>query len=577
MALRFGGQAYPAGGLRFGAQDYQPLDAAVGSGVTASASAPAGAATGAARTGIITIWNPVYRTISAPAGSATSAVAIGTGVTATASAPAGIAYLPTVATGPGVTVTVSAPDGVSGLRFGGQVHPFGGLRFGRAQFQPLIPYIGGIGAGAIATVSTPAGGAIGYNRVVFQPPFDLGVGSLLASFRFDSTTGGPKAGDSFQWPNGIGVTIYPDGHGTSLSNSLIFTGIYNDGTGDFPIQVILDDSAQAFGDAAAATTLAPIGTARGPSTGAGTGATATTSAPTGAARAGVVATAPIAIAMASAPTGSVSGFRPAVGAGATATVTAPLGNAQTQVITPASGAGSTATTAAPAGSNVVPANVSGAGAVVLAFPPNGFPRVSAAAAGSGSTATAAAPDATAHAATAGLATGAGVIAQASAPDATGTGAALAQDLRPLAPVIPFPPDGGATGNRGRRFRGPRIDVTEVFTDPDFASYDLVAERCLAQVVSARGQPENTIRLIEFIGVVTNDKGSKLQRRRDGTRVTDSICIHSKFLLTTGEGLAQDADVVRWQGNRWTVTQVTDWGHFGAGWHKATCELIPLAG
>lgn len=121
----------------------------------------------------------------------------------------------------------------------------------------------------------------------------------------------------------------------------------------------------------------------------------------------------------------------------------------------------------------------------------------------------------------------------------------------------------------------RIDVTEILTDPDFADTGLICERS-TQVVGADGIAVNTKKLIRFIGVVTSDQGDVLERMPGVERITGSITVHSRFLLKDGTP-GQTADVLQWQGRRYTISNVNDYSHFGRGFMVATCDLIPLAG
>ncbi|GAA5786136.1 hypothetical protein [Chitiniphilus shinanonensis] len=120
-----------------------------------------------------------------------------------------------------------------------------------------------------------------------------------------------------------------------------------------------------------------------------------------------------------------------------------------------------------------------------------------------------------------------------------------------------------------------LDVTEILFDPDFMDTGLVCKRG-AQVIGDDGMAVNAISNTPFAGVVTSDRGDLLERIATGERVKGSITIHTVFPLSDGAA-GQTADIVSWRGRDYTVTNVNDYQHFGAGFVCATCELIPLAG
>lgn len=120
-----------------------------------------------------------------------------------------------------------------------------------------------------------------------------------------------------------------------------------------------------------------------------------------------------------------------------------------------------------------------------------------------------------------------------------------------------------------------LDVTDIVQDPDFMDLGLVCER-QAQTVDDYGIASVSARLIKFSGVVTNDSGDILTRIDAGERIRGSITIHSKFILNDGKS-GYTADIVQWQGRRYTVSNVHDYSHFGRGFAAASCDLIPFSG
>lgn len=120
-----------------------------------------------------------------------------------------------------------------------------------------------------------------------------------------------------------------------------------------------------------------------------------------------------------------------------------------------------------------------------------------------------------------------------------------------------------------------LDVTEVLLDPDFIDMGIVCERNV-QTVGSNGRAVNTPTEIIFCGVVTSDSGDILERIQAAERIKGSITIHTKFSLNDGS-VGFSADIVRWQGRRYTVSNVNDYSHFGPGFVCASCDLIPLSG
>lgn len=120
-----------------------------------------------------------------------------------------------------------------------------------------------------------------------------------------------------------------------------------------------------------------------------------------------------------------------------------------------------------------------------------------------------------------------------------------------------------------------LDVSDILTDPDFMNTGLVCERN-AQDVGEDGLAANVTRRMKFSGVVTSDTGDILTRMASGEYTVGSITIHTKFRLIDGSA-GFTADIVQWQGRRYTVSNVNDYSHFGKGFVCAGCDLIPLAG
>jgi hypothetical protein len=121
---------------------------------------------------------------------------------------------------------------------------------------------------------------------------------------------------------------------------------------------------------------------------------------------------------------------------------------------------------------------------------------------------------------------------------------------------------------------PFLDVSDVLLDPDFFD-SLVCTRNV-QTIGDDGMATNTSTDTPFIGVVTSDSGDILTRMETGSRVKGSILVCTKFrLVESAPGI--DADIVTWDGSRYTVTTVNNYSRYCAGFVEAYCDLIPVQG
>lgn len=120
-----------------------------------------------------------------------------------------------------------------------------------------------------------------------------------------------------------------------------------------------------------------------------------------------------------------------------------------------------------------------------------------------------------------------------------------------------------------------LDISEVLTDPDFMDNGLVCERS-KEIVNDDGMVELTTETFTFSAVVTTNEGTRLEREMDLERISGSITVHSIFKLIDGSG-DLTADIITWKGKRYTVTKIDDYGHFGRGFTKAICNIIPVSG
>jgi len=122
---------------------------------------------------------------------------------------------------------------------------------------------------------------------------------------------------------------------------------------------------------------------------------------------------------------------------------------------------------------------------------------------------------------------------------------------------------------------PLLDVSDVLLDPDFCDRTLVCERN-AITTDNNGRGVVSTQTLPFSGVVTSDKGELLQRGAVGEHATDNITVITRFRLLDAK-LATTADIVQWNGLRYTVTKVNSYSTYGIGFVEAGCEMIPLAG
>jgi hypothetical protein len=122
---------------------------------------------------------------------------------------------------------------------------------------------------------------------------------------------------------------------------------------------------------------------------------------------------------------------------------------------------------------------------------------------------------------------------------------------------------------------PRLSVTRVLMSREFVDTSLVCTRN-TQTVGVDGLAVNTGADTPFAGVVTSDNGDILTRLADSSYIKGSIIVHSRFVLLDGRA-GTDADIVTWNGRRYTVTSVNDYSTWGQGFTAATCEPLALAG
>src|SRR5690348_2308285 len=108
---------------------------------------------------------------------------------------------------------------------------------------------------------------------------------------------------------------------------------------------------------------------------------------------------------------------------------------------------------------------------------------------------------------------------------------------------------------------PLLDVSSVLDNPMFSG-SLTCTRN-TQTVGNDGIAVNSAADTPFTGVVTSDTGDVLMRLAEGSYIKGSITVHTRFKLLDGS-TGQDADIVTWQGRKYTVSSVNDYSTYGAG-------------
>jgi galactose-6-phosphate isomerase len=122
---------------------------------------------------------------------------------------------------------------------------------------------------------------------------------------------------------------------------------------------------------------------------------------------------------------------------------------------------------------------------------------------------------------------------------------------------------------------PSLDVSGVLDDPDFSDDSLICMRN-PQSMGSDGRAISVPVPIPFSGVVTPISGQDLNRKPDGEYMTGSISIITRFILFSGQ-TGYSADVVKWNGRSYTVSEVKDYSLFGSGFIDAVGDLLPMAG
>lgn len=115
-----------------------------------------------------------------------------------------------------------------------------------------------------------------------------------------------------------------------------------------------------------------------------------------------------------------------------------------------------------------------------------------------------------------------------------------------------------------------IDVSELLLDPDFTQSVQVIRATAPVDIHGRVTPVETT--FEIVASVQANSGQALAMLVDGSRISDSISVHSQTLLFASEQ-GRVADIVVWRNRRYVVKIVRLWDGWGAGFCSATCEYV----
>ena len=124
---------------------------------------------------------------------------------------------------------------------------------------------------------------------------------------------------------------------------------------------------------------------------------------------------------------------------------------------------------------------------------------------------------------------------------------------------------------------PSLDFSDVLSSVEFVDTFFVV-----QTISTIGSDGVSVGVpgppIPVSGIVVPGKSSTI-RGSDGQRVTAFIDVFTTFRLSDGtkanDVSSRQADVVTWHGQRFTVIMLEDYSAFGAGFIKASCDLLDL--
>ncbi len=119
-----------------------------------------------------------------------------------------------------------------------------------------------------------------------------------------------------------------------------------------------------------------------------------------------------------------------------------------------------------------------------------------------------------------------------------------------------------------------IDVSEVLSDPDFASeFDVLRS---TETVDERGLAQFAPKTFRCVtGVVQAASGRTLRMLPDLANMDDVIEVYTRFKL---QALSDHRapDIIKWNGRDYLVTKINDWSNYGRGYVQAVCTMQQMA-
>lgn len=122
---------------------------------------------------------------------------------------------------------------------------------------------------------------------------------------------------------------------------------------------------------------------------------------------------------------------------------------------------------------------------------------------------------------------------------------------------------------------PNIDVTELFTDPDFATTFDVFQR-EAKTGSNGRVAISEVPHLDVQGVIAPASARTLRGNPDLTQTVGVIECWTQFRLEPPVD-GKVSDRIAWKGNYYAVQIVSDWAEWGSGWrHAIAVRTGPIA-
>lgn len=114
-----------------------------------------------------------------------------------------------------------------------------------------------------------------------------------------------------------------------------------------------------------------------------------------------------------------------------------------------------------------------------------------------------------------------------------------------------------------------IDVTELFTDPDFVDAMALVDR--KDQVNSKGENVLTEVITASVGSVQPASGRALQRLPESLRVANMTSFWFKGQIVASSP-GKYASQLIFRGQRYNVVTVFDWMNFGQGWCEGLCVV-----